>query len=899
MLGLTLLFGVAGTMLVKSTGFGNDLFGNLVAVTGDAHQAQVAQDIFRADVRHELSLLIREDMRDVHALMSETVSTQVTTGSIVLGVCFSVLVEGYVQAAAAQWVLEVWALLTAWAAMLTFASLLLALYFQMAIKSAARERLLMKHRVFMPSDTVISSLGGYTLAEQVGHFHARLVGRLVGVAQHLSSLIEPSSKEPEEEVVAEEAPRSSLPGGVAEHKDQPPLPVDLQVGCEVSPCGAHEGCLLSDSRLLTVEARAGVEAWYDEEVHELTRHKVGELPGFLVGSTLVRQPWLSQQPERLRLRVHSEATMYVAARVYAADAADGMALLPNASPSMSMSPVALLPGMSSSGVASSVWSQAEMPKLLSGAHERFPWFQKVEGFSVYVAGQKESLPLYKVALQAPVDGDPVEVEVQWNFPGYVESLLVMLREGCVLTTEDEFPKRAFLQELEVLRPHLNFSTLYSQCGMSCLLLAVVFMHMARVSVVRPYPHSSDEVMAVGAATAVGLVGIWTRWRLAHAGSPFTDEGGVPAGDATSAARMPSAKCVGARSGGIVSDKLWRQRRQNWRKLAAFSCALGLLFTASLLWCLVPAVWVSLAAPPTPEPTPSSWTTWPVRWPVLFQPEAAVLSPDGLTLWAASAWAMTALDVHTEALSPSVRLPNAACGLALLGGRLVVADEESQLRIMQTPSRQAEATPASAQTLAARLSSEVAQLGAPLALPRKAANAGSVVALAGAPAMRLWAADPSKSVEDDIATDESIIAVAFAGQWGPVVLYSVSAAANGSTPALELEALLQLQALPVRQAGEASVRLQALHLAATGPVPARSGQAWLWAASSDGRLSAQGLSNGIRVDMEPPWPVEEGRTVTALTGNATHLLAFTASGQARVAAFEALIPPSLLGTASEL
>merc|ERR1719265_1621920 len=72
----------------------NGLFGSLVAVTGDAHQAQVAQDIFRQEVRYERSMRIREDIRDVHKLMIENVQTQLFMGSIILGICFSILVEG-------------------------------------------------------------------------------------------------------------------------------------------------------------------------------------------------------------------------------------------------------------------------------------------------------------------------------------------------------------------------------------------------------------------------------------------------------------------------------------------------------------------------------------------------------------------------------------------------------------------------------------------------------------------------------------------------------------------------------------------------------------------------------------------------------------------------------------
>merc|ERR1719210_656534 len=79
----------------KVVDFTNDILNNFVSIAGDAHQAKVAQDIFRQEIRYERSLQIRDDIRDVNKMMLESVQTDLFIGSILLGVCFSMFVEGY------------------------------------------------------------------------------------------------------------------------------------------------------------------------------------------------------------------------------------------------------------------------------------------------------------------------------------------------------------------------------------------------------------------------------------------------------------------------------------------------------------------------------------------------------------------------------------------------------------------------------------------------------------------------------------------------------------------------------------------------------------------------------------------------------------------------------------
>lgn len=114
-----------------------------------------------------------------------------------------------------------------------------------------------------------------------------------------------------------------------------------------------------------VRARSGVQAWFDEQTHELCPNKVWELPGFLTGSTLVRQPWSSSKLENLSLKVHHEATIYMAARLYPAGTSETPVGAADSSP----------PGLLEEPTGS--WKEEEMPTLLSGAHPFFPWFQRV------------------------------------------------------------------------------------------------------------------------------------------------------------------------------------------------------------------------------------------------------------------------------------------------------------------------------------------------------------------------------------------------------------------------------------------------------------------------------------------------------------------------------------------
>eukprot|EP00443_Scrippsiella_acuminata_P049938 CAMPEP_0115383470 /NCGR_PEP_ID=MMETSP0271-20121206/6612_1 /TAXON_ID=71861 /ORGANISM="Scrippsiella trochoidea, Strain CCMP3099" /LENGTH=950 /DNA_ID=CAMNT_0002806801 /DNA_START=44 /DNA_END=2893 /DNA_ORIENTATION=+ len=937
--------GFGGAMLARALNvysMGTGLFGSMVSVTGDAHQAQIAQDIFRADVRHELSLLVREDMRDVYALMCETVSTQVTMGSICLGVCFGVFIEGYASGAQAV-ILELWAMFVSWATLFTLTSLLLAMWFQMSIKNAVRERLLLRHRIFTPNDAVISSLGGRSLAEQVSRLHARVVSQLVNL---VSLAMMPSSDKDEENdasagriraqtgAISEAGPFSPLSakGGKLSLKvpdleaRNEPIPENINPG-ELSWHELAGGGLSSDlqpevnvtlnppdcsecergaglSGLHIVRARRNLCAWYDRESHQLVGHKIVEIPGFLVGGALVRQPWRVEDfgptsLEPLRLLVRSEATLYVAARVQSFEAEKS-----SPEPNVSSNP-SWIQALDLNRVCKE-WAKDEMPDVTRGAHVECPWFQRVEGFSIFVDSHRVHLPLYKLVLAPPEEDDePVEVEVRWKFTGRVEALTIILREGLVLSSEDEYPKKAFLQEIEVLRPLMVFAARYIQCGTSCLLFAVLWMHLSRILPVRPWPKCWGEVSALLSAASVAFVGIWTRVPIDHGGRLFElqeDREGLGRSQRPNYSR--TACLWGQRGGGrscpeddadrtpasrrsirtsrlseVVSSKLWHKSRRTNLILVACSCGLAVLFFSSLLWCLIAALDTGLSSGSIGPSSSGAglgsepqrpWLAWPADWPPLLAPMAAAFDTDGRTLWFASTFQLSALRIAADD-SPAVRvgvplrLPSSITGLTLVGDHLVIASRSGQMRTLDPSAVLAAATTSvagSSWLLAAGLSALAAPtIGEAMELPRDL-HGGAI--LAGAP--QALAATPTLQSREGLASHDA----------GSIVLYEASGLGivGGPDPKLEPQGWLRPILPAEAEGGSAPSAVRAIHLCVSGPCAAVEPRLFAARSGGQGSLLAVGLESGEVLELPSPWASLDDRQIVALTGNATHLLAIS-------------------------
>jgi len=106
--------------------------------------------------------------------------------------------------------------------------------------------------------------------------------------------------------------------------------------------------------------------------------------------------------------------------------------------------------------------------------------------------------------------------------------------------------------------------------------------------------------------------------------------------------------------------------------------------------------------------------------------------------------------------------------------------------------------------------------------------------------------------------------------GAATVALLSAEGSQSTTAAspgQLSELVQIRIANLK------AQVSALHLCAVGSCAEE--QAWLWAADGEGRLVAVGLDTGEQVLVEAPgWEAEAGRytAISALTGNATHLLA---------------------------
>jgi len=426
----------------------SSVFGSFVAVSGDAHQAKVAQDIFRQQVRYERSLQIREDMRDVNKLMMESVQTHVIMGSIVLGVCWNMCIEGYPPFEADRTVAGLWAVFSFWSVTFTLIALWFALRFQMKMSSSARERLLRRHRLLVPDDLVVGRMGGHNVVNQVANFHNWLLGSINKMAAD-------AVPEQEEEVIP------SKPMALRRHQ------------LRVESC---TGAILDAEPL-----RKGMHGWLHPEKEGLSHHTILDVPFFLAGETLVRSPWEFSGERPLAIRVFGEATLYVAAQCPPLGAQG------KAGDDMSTTQHGLRKALWLDGQMPE-WPADELPFAITGFHEDWQGdsgygeFRRVEGFSMFVDKNDIELPLYKLVLATPRNGEHTDVVLQWNFKMGCEALLIMARKGQVHCKEEDWPLAEFNAEVKEVMSLRRYSGLYLRYGTSCLLLSTCFLYIARYGV---------------------------------------------------------------------------------------------------------------------------------------------------------------------------------------------------------------------------------------------------------------------------------------------------------------------------------------------------------------------------------------------------------------------------------
>ena len=362
---LATVFGLALSRSREVADLASSIFGSFVAVTGDAHQAKVAQDIFRQQVRYERSIQIREDMRDVNKLMMESVQTHVIMGSIVLGVCWTMCIEGFPPEEAERVVVSLWLVFTCWSVTYTLIALWLALRFQMKMSSSARDRLLRRHRLMVPDDLVVGRMGGHNVVNQVANFHSWL----------LTAINNLTSTDP-----ANEDDNAIRVRG-RRH-------IGLRV--QVEP---REG-------YVDVEPlRKGMHAWLHPEGDGWSFHTLLDIPFFLTGETLIRSPWQFTGDRPLAFRVYGEATLYVAAQCPPLRSQNKQ----KNEPSTSTNNHGLKKALWLAGQVPD-WPADELPLALQGFHEDWAGesgygeFRRVEGFSMYVDRNDIEMPLYKFAI---------------------------------------------------------------------------------------------------------------------------------------------------------------------------------------------------------------------------------------------------------------------------------------------------------------------------------------------------------------------------------------------------------------------------------------------------------------------------------------------------------------------
>lgn len=530
---------------LDSFGVANGLFGSIVAVTGDAHQAQVAQDIFRQEVRIERSVRIREDIRDAHKLMIENVQTQLLMGSIVLGICFAVLIEGGptdpLQAPVV--VQELWAVFAVWAISLSFLSVWFALQFQEVVSISARRRLLDKHRVFTPNDEVVACMGGLSLAEKVSQLHQGLLNELARILG--SSVGSEAVQESLTQGAAALAQRMLEQLGHDEMRPEQPHTTQASSLDEDAARNSNSDSSLRSSSSLDVlpptpmptnSFRSLLSAAAKSETPLPTR-KVSSLLDVAVGEgdTWAKPPWEDKgwtppprNGEQQTVRLHRGARAWFDDKAQLSnkqivDAPDFLIDETVVRCNWEMDGKGVLRfyvrGRATLYVAAQWpppgskdafrgqgpppnWKDEYMPILTNGGS-----FQRVEGFSILVSEKKMDLPIYRAQIGEPNGNGWCKVKLKFQFPENFEAPLVILRRGVIPqdVCEEDWPVREFMDEMDAIQPLREQSMQYMSHGLMNLLLAAFFAHLGRVLADRPWPRCYREVVVISCALLPGLL----------------------------------------------------------------------------------------------------------------------------------------------------------------------------------------------------------------------------------------------------------------------------------------------------------------------------------------------------------------------------------------------------------
>mmetsp|Transcript_62730 Transcript_62730/g.181806 ORF Transcript_62730/g.181806 Transcript_62730/m.181806 type:complete len:1276 (+) Transcript_62730:200-4027(+) len=444
--------------------FVNDMLNNVVSLTGDAHQARVAQDIFRQEIRYERSLQMREDIRDINKVMLESVTSYLFLGSIVLAECFTTIVEGFPPLEAHRMVRAWWLLFASWSVTFSLLGIWFALSFQVKISAVSRERLLRRYRYRLADDSVVTKMGGVNLVNAFLNFGAMFANFAVQTLD-ASSNEQPMPKSTSGKV------------GIRPWQDR------REMSSPVHEASVPEAELKTRVQLLDSTAvidatlcRKGLHAWIHPSGEGYGKQTILDAPDFLLNETLLRCPWNFTGEKPLLLRVYGEATLYIAAQcppLGGVDADD-------------RSQRATLHGLRKAlGAEIPDWPKEERPLLTAGFHPNwrgpsgYGELQRVEGFTMFVSHQNIEVPVYKIVLAPPTNG-MVDVIVCWRFTVGCEALSVVLRGGHIHCKEEDWPIAEFNEEIRQITPLQDYSGFYLRRGLTCLIVDVILSVLARI-----------------------------------------------------------------------------------------------------------------------------------------------------------------------------------------------------------------------------------------------------------------------------------------------------------------------------------------------------------------------------------------------------------------------------------
>jgi hypothetical protein len=421
--------------------FTNDVLNNLVTLSSDSHQARMAQDIFRQEVRQQRSLQIREDIRDQRKVILESVTSYLYFGSMILASSFVTLIEGFPPLNTDRLVLLCWMLFGSWSVVFELLAMWFALSFQVKLSQSARERLLRRYRYRLADDHMVNLMGGKNL---VNSYHMLLSG----VAKYFA----PAATD-------DPVPIEAVP-----------LSADL-ISVKVTN-------LIANQPLDPTVLRKGMYGWTHATGTGYARPTIIDAPPYLLNETYLRLPWHFPGETPLVFRVRGETTLYVASQC------------PPLGGGVQESNVSLAGYQKALGSQFSIrdWPTEELPVVTAGFHPAWRGesghgeFQRVDGASIFIDADSLEIPVYKIVLASPRDGPDgyVDVVVCWQFRTHCEGLCVILRKGAVHCHEDDWPMAEFNTEICRIMPLNDYSGLYLKRGTVCLVINVILAVLSRL-----------------------------------------------------------------------------------------------------------------------------------------------------------------------------------------------------------------------------------------------------------------------------------------------------------------------------------------------------------------------------------------------------------------------------------